>query len=216
VDLAVLPRQQAEQTLAISPATVAFAELLSLALPQLAETVEREVAENPALERTTSFTRDTLPIDRAASVPDQPTDAARLLSDARLALPERDRPIAELVVASLDERGFLTGGVDELARWFNVDPRRVQRAVEEVRSAGPPGVGARDLRECLLLQIDRADSPHPLARKLIEDHLDDLAAGRFATIARELRVERCDVIEARDFVRARLRPAPDFCASARS
>src|SRR5947209_7969316 len=148
MDLAVLPQPRVEQTLAISPATVAFAELLCLALPELGETVEREVAQNPALERTTELTADALAIDLATPVADQPTDAARLIADARLALSEGDRPLAELVVASLDERGFLTGGVAELARTFKLDRPRLERVLAEVRAVGPPGVGACDLREC--------------------------------------------------------------------
>src|SRR5947209_10030853 len=136
MDLAVVPQPRVEQTLTISPATVAFAELLCLALPELAETVEREVAQNPALERTTDCTADALPIDLAASVPDQPTDAARLLADARLALPEGDHPLAELVVESLDQRGFLRGGAEELARVFDLDRGRVERVLAEVRVAG--------------------------------------------------------------------------------
>lgn len=59
------------------------------------------------------------------------------------------------------------------------------------------------------------DGPHPLARKVIEEHLEDMAAGRFGSIARALGVSRDEVITARDFVRARLRPTPGYSASVR-
>lgn len=117
MELVVLAQQRPEHRLAISPTVVAFAELLCLALPEVTRAVERELSDNPALEHIPRLARDVVSLDRAVSIVDQPTDAARLLAEVRLALPEQEHALAELVVGSLDERGFVTASVGELARW---------------------------------------------------------------------------------------------------
>ena len=215
MELVAVQQQRPVQILAVSPAMVAFAELLCLPLPDLAQAVEREVERNPALERVTDAPVDAIPIDRAAAIADEPTDAARLLADVRVALQERDHRLAELVVASLDERGFLTATVEELACWCGADPMRVRRILDVVRVTGPAGIAATDLRECLLLQLDRLQTVNALARSVIENHLEDIASGRFCHVARALGVRRDDVVAARDFVRERLRPAPDYSTNPR-
>jgi len=59
------------------------------------------------------------------------------------------------VVASLDERGYLTEDVAELARLAGTGRAEVELVVATLRASRPPGVGARDLRDCLLIQLDR-------------------------------------------------------------
>ena len=216
MELVAVTQQRPEHRLGISPTVVAFAELLCLALPEVARAVEREVEDNPALEHTARSGSDAVPLDRVAFMVDQPSDASRLLAEIRLALPAQEHALAELMVGSLDERGFVTEGVLDFAQRFAVDPGRVEAVLAEIRSAGPAGVGAGCLRECLLLQLDRLDCPHPLARQMIDEHLEDMAAGRYGSIARALGVSRDDVVAARDFIRARLRPTSGYSTRAHS
>jgi len=92
-----------------------------------------------------------------------------------------DYALAELVIGSLDWRGYLTLSAQELAALAETDAARVERALTRVQAMEPAGVGARDLRECLLLQMaDR--EPDFLPRRVTEQYLDAAAREQFAEI----------------------------------
>src|SRR3954454_566548 len=136
-------------SLQASPAMIRLAETLALPGGALDDAVERELAENPALERLAhrepDRPRGAGPCleDLADSLADDPGDAGRLLGEARLALPASEHRLAEMVIASLDSRGFLAGSDASLAAELGVPPGRVSRVVAAVREAGPPGTAAR-------------------------------------------------------------------------
>jgi len=192
----------------VSPALLAFVEMLVLPAPALDELVERELADNPALERVESPGR----VSRVEDVSSASSAREELFTDVVLSLHKCDRRLAEYVIGNLDERGFVDLDDDELARAAGVSVGRVRRVLQAVRDAGPPGVGARDLRESLLLQLDRIeDEPiAELARRVVASHLEDLAYGRDGTIAAALDVSPAEVDEARAFIRTRLRPYADL------
>ncbi|HCQ30573.1 MAG TPA: RNA polymerase sigma-54 factor, partial [Flavobacteriales bacterium] len=90
--------------------------------------------------------------------------------------------IAHYLIGSLDDAGYLRRDinsiVDDLAFTQNIitTPEKVEEALKIIQSFDPPGVGARDLRECLLLQLKRkkSDSPaHKLALKILEDYFEE-------------------------------------------
>jgi RNA polymerase sigma-54 factor len=117
----------------------------------------------------------------------------------------------------LDDRGYLTEEPPQLAQLAGTDVAQVKRVVAMLRETGPPGVGAHDLRDCLLLQLDRcaaAGVTDLLARAVVADHLDALARGATATIARRLGVSEADVTRAREFIRRELLPRPNIHADA--
>jgi RNA polymerase sigma-54 factor len=194
-----------------SPALLAFVQMLALPATELEDLVEREVAENPALERVEPPCGATIG-DLSAVIADRASPQAQLLADVTAEVPGDDRAIAEYVVASLDERGFLDAGTDDLACALDVDAERVERVLRVVRAVGPPGVGARDVRECLLLQLEQLDDGNPvaLARRLVAEQLEELARGRLDAVAAALGVTRDDVDDAVELMRTRLRPYPDL------
>jgi RNA polymerase sigma-54 factor len=137
----------------------------------------------------------------------------RLMNDLRAVLDTHDIFIAEFLIGSLDERGFLAQGVPEIARQLGVDEARVEHVLEELQHVGPPGIGARDLRECLLLQLDHMveeqDAPEPpYVRAIISDHLTELGTHKYGYIAQKLGVASDEVAAARDFIKAHLTPYP--------
>jgi len=81
--------------------------------------------------------------------------------------------------------------------------------LEVIQTFDPVGVGARDLRECLMIQLDRKGEEDPLVRAIVEKHLFDLKRGRFAMIAKALGVGEEDVHAAAARV-ARLNPRPGW------
>ncbi|HEY3078385.1 MAG TPA: RNA polymerase factor sigma-54 [Chloroflexota bacterium] len=135
----------------------------------------------------------------------------RLLADLGAVLPREDRPIAEQLVGNLDERGYLACSVEEIADLLSVDAARVEAVLAALQTLEPVGVGARDLRECLLIQVDHlalAGIHHPLVRLIVADHWSLLAHRKLEAIARLLRVPVAEVDAAARFVRAHLNPFP--------
>jgi RNA polymerase sigma-54 factor len=113
-------------------------------------------------------------------------------------LGERALRIGEHVVGSLDERGYLDRDLEELAREVEMGRNdapataaEVRELIAIIREIGPPGIAARDLRECLLLQFDAESGEgdeselHRFARSLVMRHLEDILHNRRPKIARE-------------------------------
>jgi RNA polymerase sigma-54 factor len=120
--------------------------------------------------------------------------------------PGFNEKLGGLIVGSLDDRGYLIGSVDELATLAGTTISCVERALSVVQSLDPAGVGARDLRECLLLQL-RAPDADPLARRLVSEHLQAIAQKQFADLAALLQVDEQAVLRAVQVIRS-LDPAP--------
>src|SRR5581483_758985 len=80
-----------------------------------------------------------------------------LLGLLRLTLEESEHEIALQVVGNLDAHGYFTSSPEELARTLQVEVSRVQRVLEELQELDPPGIGARTVQECLLLQLQRLE-----------------------------------------------------------
>ena len=121
-----------------------------------------------------------------------------------------DRAICTAIVRAIDADGMLTSGVEDIARELSVDPGAVRAMLKLVQRFEPAGVGARDLRECLLLQLDDLpdDMPHrEAARMLLEDCFDALAARDYAALARRSKLDQGDLEAALELVRS-LHPRP--------
>jgi len=109
---------------------------------------------------------------------------------------ERDAALAALLIEELDENGFLGSTLEEILSWLppEVEADELKTALSLVQSFDPPGIGARDLSECLLLQLRRPDPLHlpgasdervlACARAVCREHLGLLATGS-ATRLRE-------------------------------
>ena len=97
---------------------------------------------------------------------------------------------AKHLIGNLDSRGFLNGSLEEIRRSFDyaLTDNQAQRALELVQDLDPRGVGARDLRECLLLQLDSPEleiAHADVLRTVISNHLDDLWHNRLPLISRK-------------------------------
>jgi RNA polymerase sigma-54 factor len=221
-----------------TPALVAYVKLLALPGAELEQTVADELAQNPALIRDETPVCGTcgMPADPPCPhcaeqvcpprIPPEPDPrgvtrgaepvartswAEAVLRDLRLVVASCDTGIAASVVASLDERGYLTEDVRDLARTTGAEVTAVERVVRTLREIGPTGVGARDLRDCLLLQLDQLTAKgiaHPVARAVVAGHLEALARGATASIAHQLGVSAEEVADARAFIRRELLPRP--------
>jgi len=104
-----------------------------------------------------------------------------------LDLSARRREICEGVINNLDRDGRLAYSVDEIAESLDqpATAQEVEAALEVVQRLDPAGVGARNLVECLLLQLDPAEPDYALEREIVLHHLKDIEGNRFPKIAKE-------------------------------
>ncbi|MFI5273349.1 MAG: RNA polymerase factor sigma-54 [Ktedonobacterales bacterium] len=134
-----------------------------------------------------------------------------LLRQMGAIIPDAEFPIADYLVGNLNPHGYLVTTVAEAAETLRVPECAVERVLASLQSLDPPGIGARDLRECLLIQMqlfeERGEAP-PLARRLIEDYLVRLGEHHFADIARQLGVGMPQVKLAWLFIKQNLSPYP--------
>jgi RNA polymerase sigma-54 factor len=117
----------------------------------------------------------------------RPTLAEHLSWQLQLSdMGEDERQIAEWIIGNLDERGFLCATCEELARQSNAPIEAVEVVLANVQQLDPTGVASRDLRECLMLQIDALGIDDPLVGKIIDGHLDLLQKRDFRGLTRIL------------------------------
>lgn len=115
--------------------------------------------------------------------------------------------IVQAILGNLDDDGYMRANIEEVAAMGEWDPLEVERALATVQSLDPPGVGARDLAECLFLQLEHLGLDDDPAVALLRDHLDDVKAYRFKEIARAMHVRLSDIAEAMEIIRG-LNPKP--------
>jgi RNA polymerase sigma-54 factor len=96
------------------------------------------------------------------------------------------REIAEAIIGNLSEDGYLTATLEELAQQGRYSMEDVEEALAVVQELDPIGVGARDLRECLLLQLKAYDPQNTLAQQIVSDYLKQVQNNQFKEISRAL------------------------------
>src|SRR5215469_11464630 len=118
-----------------------------------------------------------------------------------------DRKAAELIIGNIDDNGFLQSSPEEMALNSGIPQEDFEKMLALIQTFYPAGVGARDLRECLLIQLRRQGKEHSLEYKIVFEHMDDLGRHRFVEIARRMAISVEDVQKAADNI-ARLNPRP--------
>ncbi len=99
-----------------------------------------------------------------------------------------ERKIGEVIIANVDDSGYLRSSIEEIAKTTQATPQEVEKVLSLVQTFDPIGVGARDLRECLLLQIKAKGGENSLAGQIIDRYLPYLEKKRFEFIAKKLKV----------------------------
>ncbi len=118
-----------------------------------------------------------------------------------MSLPARDRTLVQCLIDALDDDGYLTQSLEELAESLppeqEIEPEELQIALRHLQHLDPTGVGARSAQECLALQLEvlPADSTQILALRIVRHHLDLLAGRDFLKLKR---LAECDDEQLRD------------------
>ena len=106
---------------------------------------------------------------------------------ALVTMSEKVRDAAEEIIGNLDENGYLTATVEEIAAGGGCASADVQEGLRVVHSLDPAGVGAADVRECLLLQLESRNAKGGVAWQIVADHLKMLESRQFKELAKVLR-----------------------------
>lgn len=150
-------------------------------------------------------------LDPLARIPTGETLAETLLQQLEALVAPDDALIAEQLVGNLNERGYLEISIEEIAEYLQVPIERVAYVLSQLQALEPLGIGARNLRECLLIQLEVLSEqfpPHPLTYTLIDQYLDQLGRNQFADIARKLKVSEQEIRDASLYIRTTLHPFP--------
>ena len=99
---------------------------------------------------------------------------------------DEQQPIAEMIVGNIDDYGILKASAEELSFATGIPTEKILAVLKQVQAFHPPGVGARDLRECLLLQLERLGRIDTLEYRIVKDHMEALGKRRLPEIARLL------------------------------
>ncbi len=105
------------------------------------------------------------------------------------------RRIGEEIIGNLDEDGYLRAGIDEIAQRCSVPPTEVEKVLTMVQSFDPPGVAARSIQECLLIQLRVDPNPDPVSVEIVEQYFDDLSRRRYPDIARAMKLPLDRIME---------------------
>ena len=117
------------------------------------------------------------------------------------------RRVGEYIIESLDENGYMTSTPEEIAEATGVSVEKVGEVLDMIHGFDPVGVGAEDLAECLMIQLRSQDQLTELFEKVIKEHLEDMANGRYNVIAKELGISLQQVQAMNDIIKT-LEPKP--------
>lgn len=117
------------------------------------------------------------------------------------------KEIGKYIVESLDDNGYMTLTVEEIAKVFQTSTENVDLVLKAIQSFEPSGVGARNLKECLLIQLRNRGEVKKEVEAVITDYLEDIASNRLHVISKELGISTKEVQDIGDLIRS-LEPKP--------
>ncbi|CCQ95232.1 putative RNA polymerase sigma-54 factor [[Clostridium] ultunense Esp] len=130
-------------------------------------------------------------------------------------LRDSDKKIGEVLIENIDENGYLITDINQIAMDMGIKVSRIENVLFTVQTFDPLGVGARNLKECLLIQVrgDRLENPY--VELIIKNYLEDIAHNRLMKISKELDIDLNEVKKICDYIRT-LEPKPGRCFSPNS
>jgi RNA polymerase sigma-54 factor len=180
-------------------------------------------AEPPPVDASTSTTErqtDDLPFDLTAVMFDDHEERSLVAQEDREELPFENivrsvnslndhldeqlrftvedplvRRIGSEIIGNLDEDGYLRAELAEIATRCETTVEQVEKVLALVQAFDPPGVAARSIQECLLIQLKADPNPDPVSVEIVQDHFDELSRRRYPDIARALKLPLDRVME---------------------
>jgi RNA polymerase sigma-54 factor len=120
---------------------------------------------------------------------------------------DEEKRIATLIIGNIDDRGYLTTTIEDISKEENFTHEQIDDILDTIQRLEPLGVGARDLRECLHIQLRMGRLKNGIVEKIIDNHLSELENRNFQVIAKSLKITIEQVIENVQII-AELEPVP--------
>jgi len=109
---------------------------------------------------------------------------------------DAEMKIGEQIIGNLDNNGYLVASIEEIAKQEGVEESFVEGVLKKIQEFDPPGIAARDIKECLLIQARILGVLTPLGESIINEHLKDLETKNYSNISRKLKVPMSEVLQA--------------------
>ncbi|TCS81771.1 RNA polymerase factor sigma-54 [Tepidibacillus fermentans] len=221
--------QQQTQKLMMTPELRQAITILQYPAIELMEYIQEQIIENPVLdiderewERYRYLYQNSRGIPSVAHSNDEgrniwdtiasPEDNLEeyLLQQGRLLnLDAKKLQILAFLIGNLDELGYFTMSLREVAEILKVQEEEVEQMLTLLKSFDPIGIGSRDLREFLLIQLKQMEPYDEKAIQVVEHHLTDLGEKKFTKIARKMKISPEEVQQIADLIKT-LKPKPVF------
>lgn len=131
-----------------------------------------------------------------------------LLSQLNLTnMDEKEKNVGQFIIESVDENGYLAVSLDSIAEELGVSFEYAENVLFQIQTFDPVGVGARDLKECLIIQLIDRKIEDPNVFTIVENYLEDIANNRMMKISKELNIDIKEVQKICDVIRS-LEPKP--------
>jgi len=122
-------------------------------------------------------------------------------------LPANELQIIKRMIDYIDANGYLQEEANAIAEQLKVPTSQVEQAIKSIQSLEPAGIGARDLKECLLLQLRRLPTRSPLAERILEEDFTLFAEKAWKTLAKKHEISLKEIQEVHDEI-VKLHPRP--------
>jgi RNA polymerase sigma-54 factor len=151
------------------------------------------------LRKEKIITRETEGMRYDGLLSEVPTLQNHLLMQLGLAtLNEQEKNVGEFIIGSIDDNGYLHCALDEVVVQTSLPLMIVEKVLKIVQGFDPAGVGARDLRESLLIQYEQLELKNDILKYIIGNHLQEIAEGKIMKVAKKIGVSLTDMQEAID------------------
>lgn len=224
---------QQTQKLALTPQMEQSLSVLQMGTEELNQCIEEEVLSNPMLDYAKEpekkevrrsqgegigyysrrKTEDTDYQSYLNAIADEKSEDTELAEYLRMQLytkkisPRRQK-IGEYLIECLEESGYLKMDMDELAKGIGLSKEELEREIRFMQTLEPCGVFARDLRECLLLQVQGEEQMQRQARLLIEKYLDEIAQNKIPQISKQTGLTTAEITKTIRYIKEELEPVP--------
>ena len=232
---------QQTQKLALTPQMEQSLSVLQMGTEELNQCIEEEVLSNPMLDYakepekkevrrsqgegigyySRKKTEDTDYQSYLNAIADEKSEDTELAEYLRMQLytkkisPRRQK-IGKYLIECLEESGYLKMDMDELAKGIGLSKEELEREIRFMQTLEPCGVFARDLKECLLLQVEGEEQMQRQARLLIEKYLDEIAQNKIPQISKQTGLTTAEITKTIQYIKEELEPVPgrgDGCAN---
>ena len=192
--------------------------LLGMSMKDLNEYIESAVEANPFLRKEFDKKRSEIYKSNFSTARDYSTgmDSNEKSEDPRLSLlsqlrmlglNDKSLQIAEYLIYEMDDNGYITVALEDVANELSLPIEEVWECLTVIQSLDPPGIGARDIRECLQLQLKRIHKEDSVEYIIVSDFINEIARNDVTMISKALELEKRDVQAAISNIK-RLNPRP--------